>query len=71
MSLSEQVKQQYVNDVVDSWDMQDLVEYAEAKLKESVDKREIDMPLDMEKEILDFYHIDSIQEVKLTYYGEK
>ena len=71
MRLSEKIKQQYVNDVVDSWDLGTLVEYAEAKLKESVDKREIDMPLDMEKEILDFYHIDSIQEIKLTYYGEK
>ena len=64
---SERLIQQYVNDCVDSWDLQGLKEFAENQLRKNVEEKLTDNPSEMMDEIKDFYHVDSLEEINLIY----
>ena len=64
---SSKLIQQYVNDSVDSWDLQGLKEFAENHLKKNVEEALLNNPQPMIDEIKDFYSVDSLEEIKLTY----
>jgi hypothetical protein len=64
---SSRLIQQYVNDCVDSWDMQGLKEFAEDQLRKNVEEKMLNEPEAMMEDFKNFYHVDSLEEIKLTY----
>ena len=53
----------YAYDSVDSWDMDDLVEYAENRVIEKTEERMKDDPQSMIEEMCEFWHVDSLSEI--------
>jgi hypothetical protein len=64
---SSKLIQQYVNDCVDSWDLQGLKEFAEDQLRKNVEEKMLNEPEAMIEDFKNFYNVDSLEEIKLTY----